>query len=66
MENDWIDLKIDCGMEIYGTQITIQLVSFIPVQLNIFEVVYDPTPGKFKICLLKVMYICIRFILIDV
>ena len=56
VENDWIDFKIDCGMEIHGTQITIQLVSFIPVQLNIFEVVYDPTPGKFKIFLLKVMY----------
>ena len=55
MDNDWIDLKIDCGMEIHGTQITIQLVSFIPVQLNIFEVVYDPTPGKFKVFLLKVM-----------
>jgi hypothetical protein len=55
MENDLIDLKIDCGMEIHGTQITIQLVSFIPVQLNIFEVIYDPTPGKFKIFLLKVM-----------
>ena len=48
MDLYWIDLKIDCGMEIHGTQITIQLVSFIPVQLNIFEVVYDPTPGKFK------------------
>ena len=47
IDNDWIDLKIDCGREIHGTQITIQLVSFIPVQLNIFEVVYDPTPGKF-------------------
>ena len=55
MDNDWIDFKIDCGMEIHGTQITIQLVSFIPVQLNIFEVVYDPTPGKLKVFLLKVM-----------
>ena len=51
LDNDWIDLKIDCGMEIHGTQITIQLVSFFPVRLNIFEVVYDPKPGKFKIFL---------------
>ena len=50
------EFKIDCGMEIYGTQITIQLVSVIPVQLDIFEVVYHPTPSKFKISLLKLNF----------
>ena len=43
---DWIKYKIDCSETILGTQMTIQLLSFHQVELNVLEVFYEPNPGK--------------------